>query len=231
MRIYGGHDYYDCVLGYGADPSVVMVRTNAEINPFEVGIPAPAVDIQLFDRANMNPRGWGWQSPAMKEIRVVFCSKIYYGIEISHGGEYHYFWQGDKLQAFIDAHSKELSIKLHYRAWRDWKREFTVDDYFEVIDAPKCVFDYMLTNRYAIILWRETVPTDKPECHANPHGLKKLGFAKAVDPYTAYQELSMWVGGVLAGESPKTVKITDDKVLIENHGFDKVFSFRGPRLK
>jgi hypothetical protein len=35
---------------------------------------------------------------------------------------------------------------------------------------------------------------------------------------------------ILGGESPKTVKITDDKTLIEGHGFDNRFSFRGPRL-
>jgi hypothetical protein len=60
--------------------------------------------------------------------------------------------------------------------------------------------------------------------------LKRLGFAKALDPYTAFQELSMWIGGVLGGTSPEIVTIKDDKTLIEGHGFDNRFSFRGPRI-
>lgn len=230
MRIYGGHDYYDCALGFGADPTVVMVRKNEEIDPKTVNIPRPAIDIQLFDKANSSPRSWLFQSNDLKEIRVVFCSKVYHGVEIYHKGTFHYFWQGDKLQAFIDSH-KELSIKLHNRSWRDWKRKLKIEEYFEVIEAPDYLRDFMITNRYAIVLEKEVDSYHPPQCWMNPHGLKKVGFAKAIDPYTAYQELSMWVGGVLAGESPKMVKITDDKVLIENHGFDNVFSFRGPRIK
>lgn len=54
--------------------------------------------------------------------------------------------------------------------------------------------------------------------------LKKYGFARKFDPYTAYQELSMYVGGVLRGPSVEMVQIKDeDKVKAK--GFNK-WSFR-----
>ena len=30
MRIYGGHDYYDCGLSYGIDPLITLVRHKNE---------------------------------------------------------------------------------------------------------------------------------------------------------------------------------------------------------
>jgi hypothetical protein len=89
----------------------------------------------------------------------------------------------------------------------------------------------MIANKIAIMTqyYPRYAGRDYP-VQINPFTLKGIGFAKAIDPYTAFQELSMWIGGVLGGNSPETVSITDDKVLAESHGFDKE-SFRGPRIK
>lgn len=228
MRIYGGHDYYDCVLGYGSDPSVVLVRKNEEIDPEKVSIPYP-VNLELHDSRMYGGR-FTVASSDLKHLRVIFCSKIYYGVEICSSGTYHYFWQADKLRAW-EASQRGVEIKVHNRYWRDWKKKYTLEDYFAVVEAPADLRDFMITNRYAIILKKQRGNGQQAECWMNPHGLKKIGFAKAIDPYTAYQELSMWVGGVLAGESPQIVKIVSDKVLLEGHGFDNVFSFRGPRIR
>lgn len=56
--------------------------------------------------------------------------------------------------------------------------------------------------------------------------LAAMDFAKAVDPYTAYQEIAMWVGGVLPAPGPEMVEISDDKVKIAKHGFHHPTSFR-----
>jgi len=56
--------------------------------------------------------------------------------------------------------------------------------------------------------------------------LKKLQFVKVKDPFTAMQELSMYVGGVIPRQTPEMVTISD-KDRIAQHGFDKL-SFRHP---
>jgi hypothetical protein len=59
----------------------------------------------------------------------------------------------------------------------------------------------------------------------NPQ-LKKIDFQKVIDPYTAFQELSMFICNILGvGENP-TVEVSDQSK-IEGHGFDKK-SFRHP---
>ena len=88
----------------------------------------------------------------------------------------------------------------------------------------------MIANKISILVEEHPNRHEESYFQVNPFTLKQLGFAKAVDPYTAFQELSMWIGGVLGGTSPEIVTIKDDKTLIEGHGFDNRFSFRGPRI-
>lgn len=70
-------------------------------------------------------------------------------------------------------------------------------------------------------------------CIANAE-LKDLGFASVVDPFTAYQEISSYISGVLGVESVEPVVISDKSQLIKK-GFDeKSFKNRGtkkPRRK
>jgi len=217
------------VLGYGADPTVVLVRKNEAIDPKLVNIPKP-VNIDLYEDGQRR-RYYSYGSDTMQGIRVVFCSKVYYGVEIARKGALLYFWQADKIRTWA-ASQKTIEVKVGHHHWSSRKKEYKLETYFEPKEASASLRDFMITNRYAIILEMESGDyRQQRKCWMNPYGLKSIGFQKALDPYTAYQELSMWVGGVLAGESPKTVKITSDKVLLEGHGFDNVFLFRGPRLK
>ena len=214
------------MLGYGADPTVVMVRKNEEIDPKLVNMPTPFRVSISEPRANPH---YSLERGDVLHIRVVFGPKIYYGLAVSGI----YYWDATKLREWVKTH-KGMKIELsdNDHMWRSKKKGHKLETYFEPKESPDDLRDFMITNRYAIVLEMETGDyRQERRCWMNPHGLKNLGFAKAIDPYTAYQELSMWVGGVLAGESPKMVKITDNKVLIENHGFDNVVSFRGPRIK
>ena len=83
MRIYGGHDYYDCVLGYGADPTVVMVRKNEEIDPLTVHIPKP---LRVSISEPMPGLRYAHDRGDVKHVCVVFGPKIYYGLEVGSTG-------------------------------------------------------------------------------------------------------------------------------------------------
>lgn len=54
--------------------------------------------------------------------------------------------------------------------------------------------------------------------------LKNLGFASAVDPYTAYQTVEMFMGTNMATQMDPNVHVSDE-IKAESHGFDK-HSFR-----
>ena len=55
--------------------------------------------------------------------------------------------------------------------------------------------------------------------------LKRVQFYKVFDPYTTYQELSMWVDGYIAAPGNVMLEVAD-KYRIEGHGFDYKTSFR-----
>ncbi len=57
--------------------------------------------------------------------------------------------------------------------------------------------------------------------------LKEFGFYRVLSAPEAYQEIAMWVGGVLPRPGALTVEITDDRVKAAKHGMDK-WSFRTP---
>ena len=54
--------------------------------------------------------------------------------------------------------------------------------------------------------------------------LKDYEFYKVVDAFQAFQEISMFIGGVL-GRGEKEIIVVEDKYKIAQHGFDK-WSFR-----
>ena len=56
--------------------------------------------------------------------------------------------------------------------------------------------------------------------------LAEMEFAKAVDPYTAFQEIAMWKGGVLGSDGPRTIEIVDNEIRIAKGGFHHPTSFR-----
>lgn len=54
--------------------------------------------------------------------------------------------------------------------------------------------------------------------------LKEIEFYKKIDSFTAFQELSMFISGIMGGKSPCMIEISNDDK-IAKHGFDK-YSFR-----
>ena len=165
----------------------------------------------------------------LKTVAVVFCGTVYRGVLVRDGwsAKWEGIWTTSKVKEWANKF-KDATVELR-SDWRD--RRKNMDEYFNSFPASEKLRNYMIMSKSSILVEEEPEHHgEEPVFRVNPVGLKQLGFAKALDPYSAYQELSMWIGGVLGGTSPEIVTIKDDKVLIENHGFDKVTSFRGPRI-
>lgn len=236
MRIYGGHDYYDCGMALGRDSSVTLVREKSRSIPVEA-----AGGSLLARRVRLRIPHTSSQVLFLRNVAVVFCTKVYRGVLVQSGLEKEEgVWSAAKLRAWIEQQSRvqrskniRADIELNWRERHD-RLQPTLEDYFAPFDAPLSLYNYMLMNKASILVQEQPRAGDwvgeMEYFRVNPACLKQLGFAKALDPYTAFQELSMWIGGVLGGTSPEIVKITDDRTLIEGHGFDNRFSFRGPRI-
>jgi hypothetical protein len=240
LKIFGGHDYYDCGLSLGIDPSITLVR-HKDLKVQDILLPSQELEA-LHGKDNRRMPG------ELEGITVAFCSKVYRGVvwRDDNAGFHPYqepetIWTFDKL---CESATRKGDVVVRVaRRWLDKRLANEVEDYFRPFYAPADVREYMIRHKIAILVdspeTRKDYERGRRLSHqfshlptslaVNPFTLKGLSFAKALDPYTAFQELSMWIGGVLGGNSPETVAITDDKVLAQSHGFDK-HSFRGPRI-
>lgn len=154
------------------------------------------------------------------------------------------FWQYAQLEKYLNGLGVEVykstKTKNSYYFYQD--KEFD-ENFFGPIELSDSDKKWMIDNRYSIITYdsenteirgqhiKHKIPTPIYfTWRVNGDNLKDLEFFKAVDAYTMFQQLSMWIGGVLPRSPNPMVEITDDKVKAHKHGFDK-WSFRKPPEK
>lgn len=250
MRLIGGKDYYDNGLAFGRDDTITFVRGRADdpSNTHEGTIP----DIQLGFRMNVKkigkiPTSWnvsrkGWRIDyplAISKMVVVVAGKRYNGIRVIEDKvHYHYFW----TKADLDGYLRERGLAVSTSPQWEWTRKKTytdeerVTEWFDSKDISKLTYDWVISNR-ATILFAVPNPNAPVYGKDDPYTyqfdtdcLKSIEFYRRLDPVQAFQEIQMWIGGVLPKPGPAMVEITDDKIKAAKHGMDK-WSFRKPPEK
>lgn len=207
MRIIGGKDYYDSALAYGADPSIVFIRHKNKKFPFDalphlpVIVPNPSLCLS---------------------VQVHFCGRLYLGLMIpteepgsmrSHTP----CWSAEDFRKRYARPNPDLEAAEAYFAQSGTERfRSQLADAGVAIASTKLEEDRCMgRNRYDWDIDHSRLRLD-------------LGFHRAVDHHQAYQQISMWVGGVLANNKP-VPKIASEKVRLEKRGFDPKTSFRKDR--
>lgn len=229
MRIISRkHDYYDIGLGLGHEDSVVYVREPVDIELHKYSKPRKT----MFDY-----------------VFVGFCGKIYVAC-VAHA-----FKPIDDIVGVcytieeVDRFVRENFSKRDAERYSGSNSRTRSSGYpSSWIGDP--LYNYGLTDRNSICvsfknmkdsafsrysnLFREyncpIFVVDPPEnkIHVNCL-LRPWEFYKVFDPYSAFQEISMYVGGVLlAPVNP--VPVVSDETMRDIKGFDK-FSFRKDKSK
>ncbi|MFL9839509.1 hypothetical protein ABS767_00915 [Sphingomonas sp. ST-64] len=179
--------------------------------------------------------------------RVLFCGTLYNGVRLARGRpteHARWFWTYDAMAEFAAEHGLALHEGEEFaRDQRETSpvRRQTISYPHRMIPLSRWFDPVQLTGsaRDAVVLAGITIASENPDMpyvpgpeheHLNwavdQPTLAEMDFAKALDPYTAHQEIAMWVGGVLPAPGPKMVEITDDKVKIAKAGFHHPTSFR-----
>mgnify|MGYP007011836398 CR=1 FL=1 len=249
MRIFGGHDYYDGALAYGRDETLVFERRpakTAEVLSYRDSGLTPERGSFSFQRDRKE--GWnrwgeierGRKRYMIKPAAVWFAGKRYGGASVrtfdlrSHYlDNASYVWDEERFKALLDSIGVELARPSRWFASErdvdsgDLHRHFSREPTREELD-------WLIESRTSIAVWQEAT-NDRNSSHwhqntgwkVNVDGLGKIGFASRLDPFTAFQELSMWIGGVLPREANPMVEIHDEKTKVRKHGMDE-WSFRTP---
>ena len=221
MRIIGGRDYYDSARAFGEDRETVFIRAVYEKSPWV-----------------KTPFGSDWSFPfvpwdtrdCVEEISVVFCGKIYNGVAVRDHRltNQSYHWS---VGSFKEA-AKEYDFKVMDVVSSHWdkdnRRPRRLSDVFSIEDLSRNHLNYAIENGVVIAI-RNPFDRNGRDLHdhwkVNTDGLKDIAFPKVIDPYSAFQEISMFVGGVLPRSGNPMVELTGEKIMLQKHGMDK-WSFR-----
>lgn len=231
MRIHSKFkDYYDTALGYGIDEDIHYVRERQE---FESSPKKRVLGDSLYLYANScRLDTWrfkeeyrrGSNEVTMSIGNILFCGKLYSYVFAQEGySDPIYIWDYDTFISFYKNHMRDEFIgKLPNKFLTDMKNLFVPTEHKRFADIHHdtgvpiihcCAKIYRYNNEF------HTADVIYNEC------LKDVAFYKVMDPFTAFQELSMFIGGVLGGNSPKMVTISD-AMKVYKHGFDPKYGFR-----
>lgn len=241
-------DYYDNILSHGIDKSLVYKREEQyfllDCNPFKmgnnIGINKENVELlsELRNNLPMYDRNWFVAIPFF----IGFCGKIYLGYKLKYsynGSKESIAWSVQDIVNFLEENKLEIELEKFQtpnkksksakkRIFIDQRNKFCYNDMKDIFELYN--HDVRLTKMFIeykvpifSINFKQRMYT--MEVTLNPN-LKDCGFIKVIDPYTAFQEISMYIGGVLGVDAPETVVISDKEKAIK-HGMDKT-SFRTP---
>ena len=224
MRIISDfRDYYDCVQGMGVDLETVYLRKKRRVE----------LDTFPFPTFWCHPSS---RQPVGFRVAIVgFCGKIYPALEVTYDWAKPsvFCYSVEEVDAVVGAHCRDKEIRSyrwrsqrgrrsHWKDYRHWpnqqRRGFVVQFFNECAeqnrheqffrDAPIFVARYDRTNDMSITF---------NEC------LKPLGFVRVFDPYTAFQEIYMFMCNLAVPLKP--IPEVSDKDMVTAKGFNK-WSFR-----
>jgi len=237
MRIISKfHDYYDSIQSVGYDPELVYHRVQHEgIIPSVEGEYYSNVDRKFnmpFDLPHftqsfldtMDKRNtWGWNFlPHDAYLWLIgFCGRYYMvldtGVEYT-GVNYNHEFFYDEDSAVEYYKNKLETDKISFRGF-DLIGECKINPFsdlvepFRVLNAP--MFAIKMVDRYSLFKSKKVI--------VNPI-LKEFKFYRLFDTFSAYQEIAMFLSGVLGWPENATVDISDTDMR-DSKGFDE-WSFK-----
>jgi hypothetical protein len=232
MRIISDfHDYYDGVQKSGQDQTLIYHRHQSEMTAW------PSFPDKLLSYL---PDRLGNCEVGYRGCIVGFCGRVYPLVCLEtwrHGQALHRIlaYCMEEVDAFVTSLAKKRELERYRRPCKYFgepprRRDF--DSFFTGVTD--------LRNRYEAWFREHRCPSflyDPRGCVfgvgrdrrqratmvCNPR-LADIEFYRVIDPYTAFQEIQMFLGGLAAPE--KTIPKISDKDMIEIKGFDKKWSFR-----
>lgn len=212
-------DYYDSLSNLGGhDDSIIYHRVEEEFN--NVKFPG-------FFPFNKND--------SQEIITVIFCGEIHFCIHIFEKKIFDKgtnkwvvsdeIFEWDNIKEWEDCwwgkhDKKDVESNIKYSQRHRWWRFKSFDDFKRLYERD--FTEYNLRYKSPILLFRDSRSLPRDYMIKNPK-LQDFQFAKAVDPYTAFQKLENFVDTHFTRKVDMTEVSDDDRYFMK--GFDK-WSFR-----
>lgn len=233
------HDYYDTIAKLGVDKEYVYDRTEKTIKGTfgkKDGIRGhwPYDEEYGVTKANSTTKY------SVHKMVIGFCGKLYPVIVVdkkwSNDKEERYsLYTTDKVHEFFEKEKVSLEDKNRFWSMRDFsvKSKKSLDNFFAGSEFKELELEFQRHKVPVFIYGRFPDPKkpimrghDKEHLVLNPK-LKDYGFVKVKDPVSAFQDIYMYLAGVLGITHLKTPEFSD-KLKAQAKGHDGKYSFRKP---
>ena len=225
------HDYYDSTMGLGFDTERLWIRTQ---DCLTLRFPLKFREGYLFGTSNDSNSVPSFflshyndtTGPYIGSYLILLAGKLYPGVEVraSYLDSSQHFYTLDSFIRYVAKNNmSDLLQGYKKRVEKDMIRN--IKDLFD-LQGSEMLRDFAIEHRITIATdWSHNLNfgSHARTLTVNPM-LSRLQFQKCLDPVTVYQELEMWVGGVLT--EPEAPNPVPDLQRVINHGFDSKLSFR-----
>lgn len=224
------HDYYDTASGLGIDKTIQYKRTEEKFvkQNLELNISRIYQDGKTLYQSKTYPETY------YELIIVGFCGKTYVGYEIltvtkpkyntfNPVEEITYLYGEEAMDFVLSKHNlkKDKEVKNHINELLfKYHNKPNFNELFFKYNTP--IFVMKDIEGYN---WWSNGKATATQITYNAK-LKNYEFVKVFDPFTAFQEIQMYVGGVLGG-TEKDITVIAEKYRKSQQGMDK-WSFRNP---
>jgi len=225
MKIVGKkRDYYDSAGWYSEDVLYVRKKMDYQAEDLEKG------DLENLERVFENHPQCGLERNL---VIIGFCGKIYPTYFLSKTVKKHTLDLGTNFETWAystkeiqDFYGAKKAFPDNYPYPGRWHKTIVREYFRQWIGSDVCLNLFLNLNIPIFITERHTLSScrEVSSITVNPL-LKEFKFQKIFDPYTAHQEMEMFVGGILKSKENKVLDI-EDKYLITQKGFDEKYGFR-----
>ena len=210
-----------------------------KLSQYVYTIPAALVEIgESFHIPKKKERDY--TSLEFSFFSILFCGRLIRGIESSlslnsfETSEQKTFYSAEKFIDYLYERFGESYVNDQLETNRSsfvTRRSmlnginsyFSVNNEKELSDQMK---GFLIENKItiAVLTLTKNIFRCIPFVEINPR-LADYRFESFIDPYTAYQEIDMWISGILAFP-PNFMVTVSDETLVKKHGFDEQYGFR-----
>jgi hypothetical protein len=236
-------DYYDSAASLGVEMSTVFTRLSPELVGtvgYKDSVPFPEEFTILRKMSKHRIQSYSVKDCSLDfcTLYVGFCGKIYPGVrvEIRDSSKLDYplisskvFYSKDSLEKYIYLNKFDIRTDTHLFRFRmslePFKDKHTQDilkEFFHVGYEFQYPLKCALEKKWVIFMYESyytNFSTSREVLIHNPK-LSDVEFFKVFDPHTAFQEIEMFISGVLGAPNKEPLLISD-KDRIQQHGFDK----------
>ena len=235
LIISNWHEWYDTASIYGIDKTCVYQRKEEILSgnfDFSDNLGGRWPYVEEFVKVKS-----GIRTTYQVNKRIVgFCGKLYPVVTVRRFNgtktEYFAFYSADKIYDFFIKEKVKLESGNGYWSMRDFsiKTESGLKNFLDVSQFKK-MEEYFHKYKCPVFIYGRFQSEEQTKvCLILNPKLKNYRFAQVKDSQTAFQDIFMYLSGVIGMPEVPMVKISD-KEMAKKKGHDGKYSFRKPKGK